>query len=92
MLGALDQHLDGVRQVVLAGRRDDPALRPFLQRLRESYEPNAVLALADPAAAETGRLLPILEGKSPVGDRPAVYVCERGACRPPVLSATDLRV
>ncbi len=91
MLGALDQHLDGVRQVVLAGRRDDPALRPFLQALRESYDPNAVLALAEPEA-EARKIIPILDGKPPVGGRPAVYVCQSGTCRPPALSAADLRL
>ena len=90
MLCALDQHLDGVRQIVLAGRRDDPALRPFLQALRDSYEPNTVLALADPGAADAGRLLPLVSGKTPVGGRPAAYVCENGACRAPVLSPGDL--
>jgi len=90
MLCALDQHLDGVRQIVLAGRPDDPALRPFLQALRDSYEPNTVLALADPGAADAGRLLPLVAGKTPVGGRPAAYVCEGGTCRAPVLSAADL--
>ena len=92
MLCALDQHLDGVRQIVLAGRRDDPALRSFLQALRDSYEPNAVLALADPGAADAERLLPLVAGKTPVGGRPAAYVCEAGTCRAPVLSPADLFV
>jgi len=90
MLCALDQHLDGVRQIVLAGRRDDPALRPFLQVLREAYEPNIVLALADPGAADAGRLVSLVAGKTPVGGRPAAYVCEGGTCRAPVLSAAEL--
>ncbi|HYS77345.1 MAG TPA: hypothetical protein VEO94_00770, partial [Candidatus Dormibacteraeota bacterium] len=90
MLCALDQNLDDVRQIVLAGRRDDPELRPFLQAMRDSYEPNAVIALADPGAADAGPLLSLLAGKISVDGRPAAYVCEGGTCRTPVLSAEEL--
>jgi uncharacterized protein YyaL (SSP411 family) len=92
MLCALDQHLGGVREVVLAARRDDPALRSFLQALREVWEPNLVVALADPAAGDAARLVPLVAGKTPVDGRAAAYVCEGGACRAPVLSPGDLRI
>ncbi|MFQ5876370.1 MAG: thioredoxin domain-containing protein [Acidobacteriota bacterium] len=90
MLCALDQHLDGVRGVVLAGRADDPALRPFLRVFSESYLPNAVLALADPSDPDAGKAIPILEGKAPVDERPSAHICESGSCRPPVASAEEL--
>jgi uncharacterized protein len=90
MLCAVDQHLEGVRQIVLAARRDDPRLRPFLQALRETYDPNSIVALADPGAAESETSVPLLAGKTPVDDRPAVYVCENGACKSPVFSPSDL--
>src|SRR2546428_166565 len=51
MLCAVDQHLEGVRSIVLASRRDDPGLRAFLQALRDAYEPTALLSLADPFAS-----------------------------------------
>ena len=92
MLCALDQHLGGVREVVLAARRDDPALRSFLQALRDLWEPNLVVALADPAAGDAARLVPLVAGKIPVDGRAAAYVCEGGACRAPVLSPGDLRI
>jgi uncharacterized protein YyaL (SSP411 family) len=92
MLCALDQHLDGARQVVLAARRDDPALRPFLQALRDAFDPNLVIALADPGAADAARLVPLVAGKTPIDGRAAAYVCEGGACRAPVLSAAELRI
>ncbi len=92
MLCAADQHLAGTRQIVLAGRRDDPGVRAFLQALRDSYDPNSVLALADPAVVGPERTLPVLAGKSPVDGRPAAYVCEAGTCRAPVLSPADLEI
>jgi len=90
MICALDQHLDRQRQIVLACRKDDPALRPWLQALQGKYDPNAVLALADPADAGAASRIPLLEGKTPVNGKPAAYVCEAGACRAPVTSPEEL--
>jgi hypothetical protein len=89
MLCAMDAHLDGDRQIVLAGRRGDPRLRPFLEQVRGVFDPNAVVALADPddgAAAD----LALLRGKAPVDGAPAAYRCEAGTCRPPVVSPSDI--
>ena len=91
MLCALDRHLDRPCEVVLAASPDDPALRPFLQALREIYLPNAAIALSDPAAAAAAGTMPLLRGKSPVSGRPAAYVCERGTCKAPVTSAGEMR-
>jgi hypothetical protein len=91
MLCALDQHLDRQRQIVLAGRRDDPALRPFLDAVRGAYEPNTVVALAEPGRAGAGDApLGLLEGKTMVDGRPAAYVCRDGACGPPRVSPSGL--
>ncbi|HEX9426347.1 MAG TPA: thioredoxin domain-containing protein [Candidatus Polarisedimenticolia bacterium] len=89
MLCAIDQHLTGPREVVLAARAADPALRPFAQVLREVPLPQAVTALADPdhPAPE----LALLAGKGLVDGRPAAYVCERGACKAPVTTAEALK-
>jgi uncharacterized protein YyaL (SSP411 family) len=66
-------------------------LRPFHEVLRATYLPNAVQALADPADAGRASRVPLLEGKTDVGGRPAAYVCEDGACKLPVTSAHEMR-
>ncbi len=90
MLCALDQHLAGIREVVLAGRRDDPALRPFLAALRDLHLPNVVLALADPEDASAPSAIPLLKGKTVLEGRPAAYVCERGSCKAPAATAEEM--
>ena len=91
MLCALDQLLEGRRQIVLAGRPDDVAMRPFHEVLRATYLPNAVQALADPTDAGRASRVPLLEGKTDVNGRPAAYVCEDGACKLPVTSPQEMR-
>ena len=92
MLCAVDEHLAGTRLIVLAGPRDDAGMRAFLRALRDSYDPNSVLALADPGVAGAERALPVLAGKSPIEGRSAAYVCEAGTCRAPVLSPAELEI
>ena len=47
---------------------------------REGFHPNAVYAFGDGSPDD----LPLLEGKSLVDGSPAVYICERFACRAPI--------
>jgi len=91
MLCALDQALDGQRQIVLAGRPGDAALRAFHEVLRATYMPNAVHALADTTDAGQAKKVPLLEGKTDVGGRPAAYVCQDGACKLPVTTPDEMR-
>ncbi len=83
-LCALDLHLDPPREVAIAGAPTDPATRALVRAVRAAYDPNLVLSLADPARPEAAKALPLLEGKTPVGGKPAAYVCRRFACRAPV--------
>jgi uncharacterized protein YyaL (SSP411 family) len=79
-LCALDLHLSPPRELAIVGGPDSEVARAALR----GFDPNAVVAFGP---AED---VPLLEGKPPVDGRPAVYVCERFACRAPVTDAADL--
>jgi uncharacterized protein YyaL (SSP411 family) len=86
LLRALDRHLRGPREVALVG---EPAgVQALAAVVREALRPGVVVAAgagAQPSA------VPLLEGRTPVDDRAAAYVCERFACRRPVTDPDDLR-
>jgi len=42
-------------------------------------------------AVRPSKEIPLLAGKTLVDDKPAVYVCERFACRAPVTDAEELQ-
>jgi uncharacterized protein len=79
-LCALDLHLSPPRELAIVGGADSDVARAALS----GFDPNAVVAFGP---AED---VPLLEGKSLVDGNPAVYVCERFACRAPVTDPTEL--
>jgi uncharacterized protein YyaL (SSP411 family) len=79
-LCALDLHLSPPRELAIAGGPGTPVSRAALRGL----EPNTVVAFG-PADD-----VPLLAGKDLVNGQPAVYVCERFACRAPVTDAAQL--
>jgi uncharacterized protein len=79
-LVALDLHLAPPREVAIAGPPDSAVARAALAR----WEPRTVVAHG-PAAD-----VPLLAGKDLVDGKPAVYVCERFACRAPVTEPAAL--
>jgi len=87
MLLALDLFLAPSREIAIVGPPDDVwtgALRAVVDRL---FLPHAVLLMGD---GRDGRGLKGLEGKTPVGDRPAAYVCTNFACQEPVTEPEKL--
>jgi hypothetical protein len=81
-LSALDLHFSPPREIAVVGPPDSAVARAALA----GFHPNAVVAFG-PADG-----VPLLEGKTLVDGRPAVYVCERFACRAPVTDPAELRV
>jgi uncharacterized protein len=73
-LVALDLHLSPPRELAIVGPPDSGVARAALAQ----WDPRAVVAFG-PADD-----VPLLEGKGLVDGKPAVYVCERFACRAPV--------
>jgi uncharacterized protein YyaL (SSP411 family) len=79
-LCALDLYLSPPRELAIVGPPDSALARAALAR----FDPDAVVAFG-PADG-----VPLLEGKGLVDGRPAVYVCERFACRAPITNPLDL--
>jgi uncharacterized protein len=79
-LCALDLHLSARRELAIVGEPGSEVARAALRR----YEPNTVVAFG-PADG-----VPLLEGKTLVDGRAAVYACERFACRAPVTDPAEL--
>jgi uncharacterized protein YyaL (SSP411 family) len=80
-LCALDLHLSPPRELAVVGGPDSEVARAALR----GFDPNAVVAFGPSDE------VPLLEGKTLVDGKPAVYVCERFACQAPAVSERDLR-
>jgi uncharacterized protein YyaL (SSP411 family) len=80
MLCALDLHFSPPRELAIVGPPDSEIARAALA----GFDPDAVVAFGPSDD------VPLLAGKDLVDGRPAVYVCERFACRAPVTDAAAL--
>jgi uncharacterized protein len=79
-LCALDLHLSPPRELAIAGDVRSEVARAALA----GFVPDTVVAVGP------SEEIPLLRGKGLVDGQPAVYVCERFACRAPVTRAVDL--
>jgi uncharacterized protein YyaL (SSP411 family) len=79
-LCALDLHLSPPRELAILGSPGSDVARAALR----GFDPNGVVAFGPTDD------VPLLEGKTLVDGKPAVYVCERFACRAPVTDPSDL--
>ena len=68
------------RELAIVGPPDSEIARAALA----PFDPNAVVAFGPDGE------IPLLAGKDLVDGRPAVYVCERFACRAPVTRPDEL--
>ena len=73
-------HLSPRREIAIVGPPSSDVAKKALRR----WDPRAVIAFGPTDA------VPLLEGKTLVDGKPAVYVCERFACRAPATDPSDL--
>lgn len=90
LLGVLDDHLRGPREIVIVGARDRAETRDLLRAAYGSYAPGQSVFVVEPGVKDAFVPLPARE-KSLELDSPAAYVCESFACSAPVFEADDLR-
>ncbi len=93
MLVALDASLAKPRQIVIAGKRDDPATRALLREVQARFIPNKLVLLADGGAGQKwlGERLEFIRTVGPIDGKPAAYVCENFVCQLPVSDPERLR-
>jgi uncharacterized protein YyaL (SSP411 family) len=80
MLCGLDLWLSPPRELAIVGGVGSPVARAALA----PFQPHTVVAVG-PAEE-----VPLLAGKSLVEGKPAVYVCERFACRAPITEPQEV--
>jgi uncharacterized protein YyaL (SSP411 family) len=92
MLLAVDFASDAPREVVLVWREGDSPPEEFVRALRTTFLPNRALAAAAEGAAleALAAVAPVADGRIAIGGKPTAYVCERGQCQLPAISAEKL--
>ncbi|NUO49956.1 MAG: thioredoxin domain-containing protein [Polyangiaceae bacterium] len=77
-------------EVAIVGSPDDPGLAALEAALARRYVPGLVLAKLDPKSERRSLPHPLLEGKTLVDGKAAVYVCRNYACSLPVTTPEAL--
>ncbi len=91
MLCALDFYLETPKEIAIIGRRDAPDTQALLRVAHESYVPNKILLVIDPAegAGEAFAHLPVGEMTQLRGQATS-YVCHNFACSIPTTDPAGL--
>jgi uncharacterized protein YyaL (SSP411 family) len=92
MLSALD-YAQGSKEIVVAGGQNQKNSDALIREIRSRFIPNKTLMLVtDANRAELAHLTSLIEGKSPVEEKPLVYICENFTCKRPIADISMLRV
>jgi uncharacterized protein YyaL (SSP411 family) len=85
--------LAGPKEVIIAGAPDDPLTRAMKDASHRTFAPAKVVAWAPSAedAARLAKLVPLMEGKGPIGNKPAGFVCRNGVCALPARDIETFR-
>lgn len=82
-------YLEGVKEITIAGERDNDDVKGVLKRLREIYIPGKVIYLVD--RTRDGQIIPeFARGKGQKDDRVTVYICQNFTCSKPLTEWGDI--
>jgi uncharacterized protein YyaL (SSP411 family) len=89
MIAALDFALDKPKEVIVAGRTDEPASALLIREVRRRYLPNKVVLLAEPGEPQQrlAKLLPFVRSLTMVDGKATAYICQDFACNLPTSDA-----
>jgi uncharacterized protein YyaL (SSP411 family) len=91
MLGALDFYLETPKEIAIIGHGDQPDIQPLLRVVHESYLPNKILLVLDPAAATQDAFAHLPVGEmTQVEGKATAYVCHNFACSMPTTTPEGL--
>jgi uncharacterized protein YyaL (SSP411 family)/aryl-alcohol dehydrogenase-like predicted oxidoreductase len=84
----VDLLTSGPVEIALVGSHDDPGTEALRAAVSHTYLPNRIVAHRDPQQAQTAH--PLLQGKTLIGGKAALYICRNFACRRPITDPADL--
>ena len=88
LLSAADFMSEPPMEVVFSGPKEHLVFEDMNNVLSQDYRPNKVVLFSEDGK-KTGRL-PLAEGKSVTDGEPAVYLCQKQTCHPPVKTGKAL--
>ena len=84
-LATLEFYLSPVKEIVILGGKGNE----LEKEIWENYLPNKIVVLS--GSAKDSDIIPLLQEKTMIGEKPTAYVCESFVCRNPVTKAEDLK-
>jgi uncharacterized protein len=92
ILVAFDFSLAKPRQIVIAGKIDDPNTKALLNEVYRHFLPTTILLLADGGEGQKylGERNEAIHAMSMINGKPTAYVCENFTCKAPVTEAKAL--
>ncbi len=78
-----------VQEIALVGSPNDLRTSQLAQAIYQQFLPNKVVVRLDPSRPHSGQV-PLLEGKTLIQGKPAVYVCRDYTCQSPAKDASEL--
>ncbi|MCI0694818.1 thioredoxin domain-containing protein [candidate division KSB1 bacterium] len=84
-LVALDFSLSKPKQIIIAGKANDPNTRTLLEEVHSRFIPNKIILLADNGKAQEtlASYIPFIESVQMLDGKATAYICENYACRLP---------